>query len=151
MSKPMSVGRWFRNLVVVGNITLLDDHHEVGDPGQQFSSGFAWPHGQIRKPLDDLFIIGLCRKLLLKPWFQIHPGELSLGPVKHVCSGEEPILSEPFEGIGLVSVGSGVGPLVRPCQSSIFLMKTIAVTVSLDFCPQKSGIFDCSTLKARVV
>jgi hypothetical protein len=41
--------------------------------------------------------------------------------------------------------------LLDLAKSSIFLMKTIAVTVFLAFWPQKSGIFDWSTLKARVV
>jgi hypothetical protein len=45
MSEPMSVGMWFQGLVVVGHVTFLYGHHEVGDPGQQFSGGFVWTHG----------------------------------------------------------------------------------------------------------
>ncbi len=121
MSEPLSISRWFRGLVIVGNVgsrycRLLDDHHEVGDPGQQFSGGFIWSHGQIRKPLDDLLVIGLCRKLFLEPWFQIRPGELSICPVQHVSRCKEPLSSKAFESIGDVRISSGVGPVVCSCQ-----------------------------------
>ncbi len=80
VSEPLSVGGWFWSFVVVGGVALLDDHHEVGDPGQQFSGSFVRSHGQIRKPFDYLLVIGLCRKLLLEPWLQIRPSELSVRP-----------------------------------------------------------------------
>jgi hypothetical protein len=86
------------------------------NPGQEFSSGFVRPHGQIRKPFDDLFVVGLCCELFLESWFQIRPGELSLCPVKHVSRGKEPFPSKAFEGIGHVRIGSGVGPVVCSCQ-----------------------------------
>ncbi len=70
-----------------------------------------------------MLIISLCRKLLLEPWLQIRPGELSIRPIQHVSCCKEPLPRKAFESIGHIRVSSGVSPVICPCQIFDFLDK----------------------------
>jgi len=61
---------WF---VLVAGIAVLNDHHCVGDPGQNFAGRFAGFHHQIGKTFHYHLFIGLRGELALESGLQIHP------------------------------------------------------------------------------
>ncbi len=143
-----------RYFVAISHIAFIDDHHSVGDPGQELTSRFVGFRGQVGESIDEKLVICLRGELVLEPGFEICLGMLISFPVEHFDSCKQPVSGKPPEGVCHIGVGDGVSPVIGSGQvvdSPDENNRCDCILAILSEQLFNSGIFYCSTLKTRVV